>query len=73
MLKIAVSKGFLITKATKQVSISANGFVLFVSKKKGKSVTILKFKDVTFVLRSFMLNEMFLSHLDGQKYFLAQR
>jgi len=38
MLKIVVSKGFLITKATKQVSISANGFLLFVSKKEGQKV-----------------------------------
>jgi len=73
MLKIVVSKGFLITKATKQVSISANGFVLFVSKRGAKSVTILKFKDVTFSLRSFSFDENFLSHLDGQKCFLAQR
>ena len=42
MLKIAVSKGFLMTKATKQVSISANGFVLFVSKKKGKKCNNIK-------------------------------
>ena len=53
MLKIDRNKGFFNnTKPSHDAASTANGFVLFVSEKKTKSVTVLKFKDVTFAISS---------------------